>query len=101
MIDIPGYSTDEVLEACRRVAEQIREAGISVRTEPIKLTPGQWALFPHGTPTPYPLYKPLGDLMGIPVVMVNTEAESTPVAEGWIKRKPWWVRLWRKMRGES
>lgn len=84
-----------VVEAMRK----IRKSGITVRTEPIKLTPNQWAMLPHGTPTPYPLYQPLGDLMGIPVVMVNSEAESTPVAEGWIKRKPWWVRLWRKMRG--
>lgn len=57
------------------------------RAEPIKLTPGQWAMLPRGTPTPCPLYQPLGDLMGIPVVMVDSEAESTPVVEGWIKPK--------------
>lgn len=92
----PGTYQD-ILEAMRKIAEMPPR-----RTEPIKLTPGQWAILPHGDPRAAPPYaRPLGDLMGIPVVMVDSEAESTPVAEGWIKRKPWWVRLWRKIRGRS
>lgn len=63
-----------------------------VRTEPIKLTPDQWVVIKAANPPladrPInPLYRPLGDLMGITVVMVNTEAESTPVVGGWIKPK--------------
>jgi len=87
MSEIRCYSSDEVYDAVMKAAEMIRAAGVPAPTEPIKLTPGQWAILPHGVPTPYPLYKPLGDLMGIPVVMVNTEEESTPVVEGWIKPK--------------
>lgn len=69
------------------------------RTEPIKLTPGQWAVLPHGDPRAAPPYaRPLGDLMGIPVVMVDSEKDSTPVVEGWFKRKPWWRRLLQALR---
>lgn len=32
--------------------------------------------------------------------MVDTEEESTPVVEGWGKPKPWWARLWRRMRAK-
>lgn len=64
------------------------------RTEPIKLTPGQWAILPHGDPR-IPRDGAIGDLMGVPVFMVEDESDSTPVVEGWLKpkRKPWWRRL--------
>jgi len=69
-----------------------------VRAEPIKLTPFQWAVLPKADPRIPPYARPLGDLLGIPVVMVASEAESTPVVEGWLKpkRRRWWQRLRRQ-----
>lgn len=90
-----------VVEAIRRIGE----TGATVRTEPIKLTPDQWALIPHGAPNRYGPLTPAGDLLGVPVFMVADESEPTPVVEGWVKgpSKPthklrWWHRLWRRSR---
>lgn len=72
-----------------------------IRTEPIKLTPGQWDVLRRNIPGPaYDPRLPYGDVLGnftgTPVVMVDSEAESTLVLEGWIKpkRRRWWQRLW-------
>lgn len=88
----------DVMAEVRRLARSLRDSP-PPRTEPIKLTSDQWALIPHGTPNPYGPLTPAGDLLGVPVVMVTDESESTPVVEGWIKSKEppsrrWWQRLW-------
>lgn len=59
------------------------------RTEPIKLTAVQWDYLKLAFPPPPPdrfgglIGGNLDYLTGVPVVLVEDEADSTPVVEGW------------------
>jgi hypothetical protein len=73
---------DELYGLVRQLDEQA-----PVRTEPFRLTREQIARLPRAEPSLFGLYGgTLGPLLGVPVVVVETDEESSPVVEGWGKQ---------------
>lgn len=78
--------TEDVWAEITRLSRQI-EAMPPIRTEPMKLTIGQFLAVRARTARPQSPYGLQIGHFGVPVVLVANESESTPVVEGWIKPK--------------
>jgi hypothetical protein len=87
----PPPRTPADLAAVMRLGESLLDTGWDVTQKgSIRLTQNQLSCLKAASPAPPRFYGgtidgTVGDLLGIPIVEVDTVEESTPYTEGWIK----------------